>query len=210
MFEFPGPEYDPGFDVGYYNKAEDYPPKKTGVSGYDQDPNKKIVVTYSTINGNGFGGYGEMVMGTKGTLVLDREKEIMLYKDSNTSAKVSVKGDKGGYSLDTQASGNYSAASVAKAAAGADVSRGYTEEIEHWAWCIRNPAPENKPKCYPEVAMADAVIALTTNVAMSKQAQGEAGFVKFSESWFDRDSDETPDGSDVQKEMQQLKDWKVV
>ncbi|MEZ6135635.1 MAG: Gfo/Idh/MocA family oxidoreductase [Pirellulaceae bacterium] len=210
MFEFPGPDYDPSFDVGYYNKAEDYPPKKSGIPAYDEDPNKKIVVSYSTINGNGFGGYGETVMGTKGTMVLDREKEIMVYKDSNTSAKVSVKGDKGSYSLDTQASGNYAAASTAKAAAGADVSRGYTEEIEHWAWCIRNPAPENKPRCYPEVAMADAVIALTTNVAMNKQAKGEAGFVKFSESWFDRDSDETPDGSDVEKEMKSLKEWKIV
>ena len=210
MYEFPGPEYDPNFDVGYYNKALDYPPKQTGVPGYSEDPNKKIVVTYSTINGNGFGGYGEIVMGTKGTLVLDKEKEIMLYKDADTASKVSVKGDKGGYSLDTQASGNYTAASTAKAAAGDDVSRGYTEEIEHWAWCIRNPAPENKPRCYPEVAMADAVIALTTNVAMAQQARGEAGFVKFKEEWFERDSEETPDASNVASEMERMKTWKLV
>jgi len=209
MYEFPGPEYDKDFDVGYYNKAQDYPPKDKGIPSYSEDPNKKIVVTYSTINGNGFGGYGEVVMGTKGTIVLDREKELMLYKDSDTSSKVSVKGDKGAYSLDTQASGNYAAASVAKAAAGDNVSRGYTEEIEHWAWCIRNPDPENKPKCYPEVAMADAVIALTTNVAMSHNARGEAGFVKFKDSWFERDSDETPDGSDVKKEMEQMAKWKI-
>ena len=210
MYEFPGPEYDKSFDVGYYNKAQDYPPKDKGIPNYSQDPNKKIAVTYSSINGNGFGGYGEVVMGTKGTIVLDREKELMLYKDSDTSSKVSVKGDKGGFSLDTQASGSFAAASVAKAAAGADVSRGYTEEIEHWAWCIRNPAPENKPKCYPEVAMADAVIALTTNVAMAKGARGEPGFVQFEDSWFERDSDETPDGSDVNREMEQLTKWKMV
>lgn len=210
MYEFPGPEYDKDFDVGYYNKVENYPPKGKGVPGYAQDPNKKICVTYSTINGNGFGGYGEVVMGTKGTIVLDREKELMLYKDSDTSSKVSIKGDKGGFSLDTQASGSSAAASVAKAAAGADVSRGYTEEIEHWAWCIRNPAPENKPKCYPEVAMADAVIALTTNVAIAKGNRGEAGYIKFEDSWFDRDSDETPDGSDVKKETEQLNNYKIV
>lgn len=210
MFEFPGPEYDPRFDVGYYNQAEDYPPKDKGVPAFDQDPNKKIVVSYSTINGNGYGGYGEVVMGTKGTLVLEREKETMFYKDSNTSAKVSVKEDKGGFSLDTQASGSYAAASVSKAAAQEDVSRGYTEEIEHWAWCIRNPDPENKPRCYPEVAMADAVIALSTNVAMDRGARGEAGFVKFEESWFERDSDETPDGSDVKQEMERMKNWEIV
>lgn len=210
MFEFPGPEYDKKFDVGYYNKAENYPPAGEPIPAYDQDPNKKIGVTYSTINGNGFGGYGEVVLGTKGTIVLDKEKEIMLYKDSNTSAKVSVKEDKGAYSLDTQASGNYTAASNAKAAVGADISRGYTEEIEHWAWCIRNPDPENKPKCYPEVAMADAVIALTTNVAMDQGAKGKPGFVEFKESWFDRDSDETPDGSSVAEEVKRMNDWKIV
>lgn len=210
MFEFPGPEYSAKFDVGYYNAAQDYPPKGKGVASYDDDPNKKIVVTYSTINGNGFGGYGEVVMGTKGTLILEREKEIMLYKDSSTSAKVSVKEDKGGYSLDTQASGNYAAASVSKAAASQDVSRGYTEEIEHWAWCIRNPDEQNKPRCYPEVAMADAVIALTTNVAMARGARGEPGYVQFEESWFERDSDETPDGSDVKKEMSSLEKWQIV
>ncbi|GAB5404545.1 MAG: Gfo/Idh/MocA family oxidoreductase [Aureliella sp.] len=209
MFEFPGPDYDPGFDVGYYNPAENYPQKGKGIPPYEQDPNKKVVVTYSTINGNGFGGYGEVVMGTKGTLVLEREKEIMLYKDSNTTTKVDVKEDNGSYSLDTQASGSYAAASTSKAATGPDVSRGYTEEIEHWAYCIRNPDPENKPRCYPEVAMADAVIALSTNVAMQKAAKGEGGYLQFEDAWFDRDSDETPDGSDVSKEMEQLKGWKL-
>jgi predicted dehydrogenase len=209
MYEFPGPEYPGDFDVGYYNEAQNYPPKGQGVPAYEQDPNKKIVVTYSSINGNGFGGYGEVVLGTKGALVLDRETELMLYKDADTAAKVSVKKDKGGYALDTQASGSYSAASTAKAASEGPVSRGYTEEIEHWAWCIRNQAPENKPRCYPEVAMADAVIALTTNVAMARAAKGEPGYVKFSESWFERDADDTPDGSSVSAEMDRLKNWKV-
>ncbi len=210
MFEFPGPEYEADFDLGYYNKAEDFPPKGKPLPGYEQDPNKKIVVTYSSINGNGYGGYGEVVLGTKGTIVLDREQELMLYKDSDTSSKVSVKGDKGRYSLDTQASGSYAAANTAKTAAGGPVSRGYTEEIEHWAWCIRNPAPENKPKCYPEVAMADAIIALTTNVAMAQGAKGESGYVKFQESWFDRDTNDTPDGSQPEEELARMKEWKIV
>jgi predicted dehydrogenase len=207
-FEFPGPEYHPDFDLGYRNKKENYPPEGQPLPGYEQDPNKKIVMTYSTINGNGFGGYGEVVMGTKGTLVLEREKEIMLYKDADVSAKVSVKTDGGTAVLDTQASGNYAAAAT-KAATGEDISRGYTEEIEHWAWCIRNPAPENRPRCYPEVAMGDAIIALTTNLAMAKQAKGEPGYVKFEESWFDLNSDTTPDGSKIDEQMERLKKWEI-
>ncbi|MCC6511831.1 MAG: Gfo/Idh/MocA family oxidoreductase [Pirellulaceae bacterium] len=204
MFEFPGPEYSPNFDVGYE------PPGGKSVPGYETDPNKKIVVTYSSINGNGFGGYGEVVMGTKGAIVLDREMELMLYKDADVAAKIAVKKDKGGYSLDTQASGSYAAAGVAKAASEGPVSRGYTEEIEHWAWCIRNQDEANKPRCYPEIAMADAVIALTTNVAMAQAAKGEAGFVKFKESWYDRDSDDTPDGSSVAEELKRCESWKIV
>jgi predicted dehydrogenase len=209
-YEFPGPEYEKDFDLGYYNKVDDFPPKGKSLPGYEKDPNKKIVVTYSSINGNGFGGYGEVVMGTKGTLVLEQEKETMLYKSADVSAKVSVKKDKGSYQLDTQASGSYSAAATSKLAVGEDISRGYTEEIEHWAWCIRNPDPNNLPRCYPEVAMGDAVIALTSNIAMAKQAKGEPGFVKFDENWFDVKSDATPDGSVVADQMTRLTTWKVV
>jgi predicted dehydrogenase len=202
-YEFPGPEYDEKFDAGYRI------PNVKKILGYENDPNKKIVVTYSSINGNGFGGYGEVVMGTKGTMVIDQEKEVMLYAGSDTSASAGVKANKGGYALDTQSSGG-TAAPIAQAAAKAGpVSRGYTEEIEHWAYCIRNPDPANRPKCYPEVAMADAVIALTTNVAMKRGLRGEAGFVKFDEAWFNPKSDETPDGSSVSEESKMLENYKI-
>jgi hypothetical protein len=83
------------------------------------------------------------------------------------------------------------------------VSKGYTEEIEHWAWCIRKKKPELL-RCRPEVAMGDAVIALTTNVAIRKSIQGEPGYVQFKETWFDIHSDETPDGSSVETERNKL------
>jgi hypothetical protein len=57
--------------------------------------------------------------------------------------------------------------------------------------------------------MADAIIALTTNVALRKSARGEAGYVRFEEPWFDVDSDDTPDGSVVADELQRLKDYKI-
>jgi predicted dehydrogenase len=201
QFEFPGPEYAPSFDVGYYDPVEGYP--AGGVPGYEADPNKKVVVTYSSINGNGFGGWGEVVMGTKGTLVLDKEVDVLLYRDSNTSSRVDVNKKEGGYALDTSASGDFTAP-VAQAAESGPVSRGYREEIEHWAYCIRNPAPENRPRCYPEVAMGDAVIALGTNVALDNVKQGKPGYLKFEEEWFELDNDATPDGSDVAAEMKSI------
>ena len=169
------------------------------VAGYDTDPNKKVVVTYSTINGNGFGGWGEVVMGTKGTLVMDKETDVMLYRNSDTNSKVGVKNNGGGYALDTSASGDYSAP-VAQAADSGVVSRGYQEEIEHWAYCIRNPDKENRVRCFPEVALGDAVIALGTNVALKNANNPKSetgGYMRFKEEWFDIDNDATPDGSTI-------------
>jgi predicted dehydrogenase len=171
-YEFPGPGYYKGdtFEVA--------------------DPNKKIVVTYSSINGNGFGGYGEVVMGTLGTLILEQEQDAMLFKGSATTTKIEVTQAPGkGPAMDTYETGG--GAAVAQAAGGGGpVSRGYREEIEHWAWCIRNPATEHKPRCKPEVALGDAVIALTSNLAIAKCQR-----IEFDPAWFDIDRSETPDGS---------------
>ena len=168
IYEFPAPGYTPD-------------PKSP-------DNRKRIGVQYASINGNGYGGYGEIVYGTKGTLIIEREQDVKLYRDESASK---VKTSSGPAALDTQASG---AAQKAAAAAGpANVSRGYREEIEHWAWCIRvnpnNTDPHIQPRCYPKVAMADAVIALTTNIAAEKGTR-----IEFQESWFDPDSDDTPEG----------------
>lgn len=212
-FEFPGPEYAPSFDVGYWDRVKNYPEHKKqgdtwvqtgGIPGYEQDPNKKVVVTYSSINGNGFGGWGEVVLGTKGTLILDKETDVLLYKNSDTSSKVGVSiKDAGTAVLDTSASGDYSAP-IAQAASG-PVSRGYREEIEHWAYCIRNPDPDNRPRCYPEVAMGDAVIALGTNVAKNNANKGKGGYLEFKDEWFKIERDETPDGSTIAAETEFMK-----
>ena len=163
--------------------------------GYDEDKNKKIVVTYSSINGNGFGDYGEVVMGTKGTLVLEREQEVMLYKGGAKDTRVTVaKAKDGTPTLDTTESGGGGGGAVAgkPGSEGAPPSRGYTEEMEHWAWCIRNPSPENQPRCKPEVAIADAVIALVSNVALANPDTQPR--ITFKPEWFDIASDETPEG----------------
>ncbi len=161
--------------------------------GYEEDKNKKVVVTYSSINGNGFGGYGEVVLGTKGTLVLEQEQDVMLYKDSSKDTRVTVaKAKDGTPTLDTTESGGGGPVAAGKAGGDAAPSRGYTEEMEHWAWCIRNPSPENQPRCKPEVAIADAVIALVSNVALNNPATQPR--IEFKPEWFDISSDETPEG----------------
>jgi predicted dehydrogenase len=167
IIEFPAPGYDP------------------------KDPiacRKKIGVQYSSINGNGFGGYGEIVFGTEGTLILEKEQEMNIIKGPASPSSVKVSGGTGGPTLDTQASGAPAAAKSAAGGGGPKVSRGYTEELEHWAWCVRNPAPENKPRCSPKVAMGDAIIALVTNMAARKGAR-----IEFKKEWFDIHSDETPE-----------------
>jgi hypothetical protein len=170
-YEYPG--------KGYF---EDNDPTKEKVA----DPNKKVVVTYSSINGNGFGGYGEVVLGTKGTLILEREQETMLYAGSNTSTSVAYDKDKKGL-VDSYETGG--GASPAAQAVTADVSRGYAEEIQHWAWCIRNNEPAETLHCHPKVALGDAVIALTTNIAIAENRR-----IEFDPQWFEPESDAVPGG----------------
>jgi len=173
IFEFPAPGYDPN------------------------DPHakdKKIGVQYSSINGNGFGGYGETVYGTGGTLVLEREQEAMLFKVAATTDKIKVEikkdtcgGETEMVSLEVAEQADERSLAVGQLAM-VEAKRGYTEEIEHWAWCIRNQEAENQPCCHPKVAMADAVIALTTNLAARRGMR-----VDFKKEWFNPDDPATPE-----------------
>ncbi len=205
-FEYPGQGYDYDFDVGYYDQVNDYGYKFSGgkaiggeIPGYEQDNNKKVVVTYSSINGNGFGGYGEVVMGTKGTMILDKEKDVLVYPSAGTSYKTRAKKQKGGaVVLDTTQSGD---AAPAKAAQGAGyVSRGYKEEIEHWAWCISTGDISNQPRCNGEVALADACVALTARQAIkNSQKKGGHGFIQFQPEWFDVNEDAVPESTSIEE-----------
>ncbi len=70
--------------------------------------------------------------------------------------------------------------------------------MEHWGWCIRNPSEEHRPRCHPKVALADAVIALTTNIALRNPEHPQ---IAFKPEWFDPSNDATP-------EFEYLKDEK--
>ena len=171
VFDYAGPGYDKADELG---------------------KQRKITVAYSSINGNGFGGYGETVFGTKGTLLIETEKEAMLYQraEVNKKTKITAKGKELLITMDEE--GDPLSAAIGLQATFGDVSRGYCEEIEHWAYCIReNPEADHSkpmPRCYPEVALTDAVIALTTNIAARL---GET--VEFDPTWFDTKSNETPE-----------------
>lgn len=170
-YEYPG--------KGYY---KDNDPKKLEID----DENKKVVVNYSSINGNGFGGYGEVVLGTKGTLILEREQDTMLYAGSKVDTRVTL--DDKNSLVDSYETGGGGGGPAAQAVT-EKVSRGYTEQIEHWAWCIRNGEPAETLHCHPKVALADAVIALTTNIAIDEQSR-----IEFDPDWFDPKSDAVPGG----------------
>ena len=112
-----------------------------------------------------------------------------------------------GPAMDTYETGGGATQPLAQAATPANVSRGYTEEIEHWAWCIRNPAPEHQPHCRPEIALGDAVIALTSNIAIAKRER-----IEFKPEWFDINSDETPEGTKPRPatEITLIRRWQIV
>jgi predicted dehydrogenase len=164
IFEFPAP--------GYFNE-----------DGEVADKDAKIAVQYSSINGNGYGGYGETVLGTEGTLLLETEKDVLLFKGSDTKSKIKIAKDPvSGYPMMVaDENGDPESAAIGQLAL-QPADRGYTGELEHWAWCIRNEMSEDDLRCGPKVALKDAVIALTTNLAAHK-----GGRIKFNEDWFDID-----------------------
>ncbi len=171
--------------------------------------NDHTVVSYSSINTNAFETYGEELMGTRGTMIVEGEKEILLYKEidrntwkpgdgnaKTTSVTVETKaGGKPTVEASPSAAGPSSAATYG-ALATADPSRGYREELEHFAYCIRHANTSNvhdvpdqdKPRCRGEVALADAVIALTSNIAMHQKRR-----IEFKPSWFDWQSPDVPE-----------------
>ncbi len=180
--------------------------------GQTEHGNDRVVVTYSSINTNAFENYGEELMGSRGTMIVEQEKEILLYKeiDRNTwkggggpkATTVTVETKAGGkptVEASPSAAGP-SAASSYGALATADPSRGYREELEHFAFCIRNgnasnyhDDPDHKPRCRGEVALGDAVIALTSNLAMRQKRR-----IDFDPRWFDWQSPEAPENTSNQ------------
>ncbi len=181
-FEFPGPNYFKDADRKEVKDKED-----------------RVIVTYSSISTNQFEQYGECVMGSRGTMVVEKEQSIMIYPEAGGRAlAVTVSATGGGKpALESSSSPSGPAAPAAGASAGGAAeppSRGYREEMEHFAYCIRmgneGMSKQDRPnvRCPGKAAMADAIVALTSNLAMHKQQR-----IEFKEEWFDPTSDKVPD-----------------
>lgn len=158
---------------------------------YAQNERDISVVTYSSMNTNRWEPYGEAVFGSRATLVMKTEKEALLYKEASKASPGGIEqriwaidGTEGGAALDSyETSAPAAAADSGPAEA---VSRGYREEMEHFCYCIRTG--KNELRCDGRVAMADAIMALTGNLAMKHQKR-----IEFKEEWFDPNSDEVPE-----------------
>jgi predicted dehydrogenase len=191
-FEFPGP--------GYYADAE----RKTV-----KNKNDRVVVTYSSISTNQFEAYGECVTGSRGTMIVEAEQNVMLFAERDPNLKES--GAPRGTTVSVSEVGKDKAALDASASTGGAVrasaevkgkdalgsgppSRGYREEMEHFAYCIRmwneGASKTDRPqvRCPGKAAMADAIIALTANKAMRDHVR-----IEFKEAWFDPKAPEVPD-----------------
>ena len=196
-FEFPGQNHPRG-------------------KGHGSDASDVVVVTYSSISTNGFEAYGETLMGSRGTMIVEAEKTVMLYTENDPRG--AKKGDpkmmevnvsvlkKDAAAADSSSTWGGPAANVSSPKAGGGaaagpISRGYREEMEDFAYCVRtwdeklgyekdaNGAYKQRlPRCHGEVAMADAIIALTANIAMKKRQR-----ILFENDWFDSTKDAVPE-----------------
>ncbi|MEI7683607.1 MAG: Gfo/Idh/MocA family oxidoreductase [Planctomycetota bacterium] len=185
-FEFPGKTYDPTI------------PRETNG---DYNYNDIVTVTYSSLSTNSFENYGECVMGSRGTLITEREQSVYLYGSPGRSTAVTANATSGRPVLEasssTAAPAEARAQAVGSSSVGPAVSYGYREEMSHLAYCIRNrnegmqnDREQFKPRCDGRAAMADAIIALTANQAMRRRER-----IEFQPDWFDASKDDVPDAN---------------
>ncbi|MBM79348.1 MAG: dehydrogenase [Planctomycetaceae bacterium] len=166
---------------------------------YQDDPNDVVVVTYSSLNTNRLEPYGEQVFGSRGTMIVRQEQEALLYKEASPSTgpggleqRLHIISGKGGPVMDASESLAPSTQAATAASTIEKISRGYTEEMEHFCHCVRTnnfDTPQNGGlRCNGTVAMADAIMALTSNLAMRYKRR-----IEFKDEWFDPTNPATPE-----------------
>ncbi len=209
-YEFPGKTYFDQDDKGRVI-VESGKPKVKNSSDI-------VVVTYTSVNTNGFEQYGECLMGSRGTMIVEGEQNVYLFKEKDPTKKaetdaratnVTVTTAGGGKpAMDSTSTWGGPAGAIVKGTATATAtSRGYREEMEHFAFCLRElkgadpyttdsngdytlNKEKRLPKCHGEVAMVDAILALTANMAMDQRTR-----ISYEDNWnwFNSASSDVPE-----------------
>jgi predicted dehydrogenase len=194
-FEFPGPSYYERDERGQHALDKQGRPVV-------REPDDICIVTYSSINTNRLEPYGEALFGSRATLYVEQEQSAQLYKESSPETGEGgldqrlyvVSGKEGGPVL--MSSPSLAPTQAVEAKVSGKISRGYTEEMEHFCHRIRNEDDFENPKspaegglrCSGVVAMGDAIMALTSNLAMKYRKR-----VEFRSEWFDPDDAAVPE-----------------
>jgi len=163
------------------------------------------------------GSRGTMILSKEAEVYLYKEPEPGKANSGGRDTKVTVStGGKGAVMASTSTWGGGGGAAISKApgaSAWDSAVRGYRTEMEHFAFCVREwqklgkPVSYEKdesgrglkyadimPRCHGEVAMADAILALTGNMAMAKKER-----IVFEEDWFKPESAEVPETKHAKK-----------
>jgi predicted dehydrogenase len=163
------------------------------------------------------GSRGTMVISKEAEVYLYKEQEPGKANSGGRDTKVTVStGGAGKPAMEaTSTWGGGGGAAISKApGAGAwdSAVRGYRTEMEHFAYCLRmwqerkQPVSYEEdehghlkyadimPRCHGKVAMADAILALTANLAMANKER-----IVFDDAWFAPESDKTPEAAHPKK-----------
>jgi predicted dehydrogenase len=163
------------------------------------------------------GSRGTMILSKEAEVYLYKEPEPGKAASGGRDTKVTVStGGKGPAMVSTSTWGGGGGAAISKApgaSAWDSAVRGYRTEMEHFAYCLRKwqelkqPVSYEKstdghhlkhadilPRCHGEVAMADAILALTANMAMAKKER-----IVFEDGWFNPESSDVPETKHAKK-----------
>ncbi len=148
-----------------------------------------VVATYSSICTNMYDGYGEQVMGTRGTMIVDSERDAFLFREMRGAPRdTRINWAEQRVSQPAVDTGSTAIWALAPGVPDTLASRGYREQLEHLAWLIRNPGSDDRPRCDGKVGLDDAVVTLVGNLAMDTKQR-----IVFKPEWFDVDSDAAPE-----------------
>lgn len=154
------------------------------------------VVSYSALVTNALSGAGEMLLGSRGSLMILDEQKVELYNEPDplSTKRAEMKAKKTEVVLakaqksESVAYAAPTGGGAAKAAASSSgmASVGYREALQEFALAIRHPTMPLR--CTARDALAATVIALAAREAMQ---QGKR--LEFNDLWFNPESSEVPD-----------------